>query len=340
MTLKKNKIITIDRIFFFKRKIFFKQKFVFKGKEIFYKEVIFIKIVTNFKVFFLEVAPLPQYQEIELQKYFLYLRKWRAEIEKKSFNINSKNIFKLAKQWTKIIPFPTLQWAISSLIFSFYFFFKNKNSFNVKNNILIPNLKKQCSENSSKNTLNHPVYKIKIGREKIEQEIFYLKKIFAKLKENQKVRLDGNQLWTKQQLIFFLKEVKNDLNFIEYIEEPIKINLKKKLKLKNFNQESLIFLNKNINFAIDESLLENEFETLKPIIKKNYSVIILKPSFIGSIEKLNEWINWAKQNQIKIIISSAFETEIGHEMIFRLITFFNLEKSYHGADTFRFLKSI
>lgn len=337
MALKKNKIITINKFFFFRKKVFFKQGFTFKGKIISSKEIILVKVVTNFKIFFLEVAPLPQYQEIELEKYFFYLRKWRAKIEKKKFLINSNSIFKLAKQWTKNIPFPALQWAISSLLFSFYFFLKNKNSFNVKNNILIPNLKKQCSENSSKNTLNHPVYKIKIGRETIEQEIFYLKKIFAKLKENQKIRLDGNQLWTKDQLIFFLKEMKNQLHLVEYIEEPIKINLKQSTK--KLEQEDLKFLDKKVEFAIDESLLEEEIKTLKPIIKENYSVMILKPSFVGSIDKLNDWINWAKRNQIKIIISSAFETEIGHAMIFRLINFFNLENSYHGANTFRFLKS-
>lgn len=322
--------LKINKISFHKKKVFFKENLKLKNKEYSHKEIIIITITTNFKIFKLEVAPLPHYQECnqenKLQEYFFYLRKWRQGIEKKTLQITDKNLFSIAKKWNENIPFPALQWSISSLLLKFYYF-KKRKKFPVKNNFLVTNLEKYLQENLKKQNLNfsHNVYKIKVGRKKIQQEILQLKKIVTNLKQGQKIRLDGNQLWNEKQLKYFLQEMKQELNFIEYIEEP------------TFNYSFFKNYKNQISFAIDETFLTKN-KNLKQIIKQNFSAIIIKPSFIGCLSKINNWINWAKKNQIKITISSAFETKIGHQSIFELIYFLNLQKIYHGADTYRFLE--
>ena len=314
--------IEIKKILFYKKKIYFKNPISLKNKKYSSKEIIIIFINTNLKRFQLEVAPLPNYQENQLEKYFFYLRKWKREIEKKKILINKKNFFSIAKKWTKNIPFDCLQWSISSLLLSIYYFKFYRCSFPIENNFLLLDL-----ENLPKYPIEPSTYKIKIGRKNIKKEIFQLKKIISKLKKNQKIRLDGNQLWSEKDLFYFLKEMKEKLHFFEYIEEPIQ-----KSNLLNSYQNQ-------INFAIDETLLSTEFRNFKKTIKENFSAIVLKPSFIGCLSKIYEIINWAKKNKIKVTISSVFETKIGHQMIFKLIYFSNLEKNIHGADTYRFLRT-
>lgn len=338
--------VKINKISFYRKKTFFKQKINLKGKNFFAKEIIIIVIATNLKNFQLEVAPLPNYQQQKLERYFFYLRKWQSQIEKKTLHINDKNFFDFAKQWNYKIPFTALQWAISSFLLSLYFW--NKNKFFVKNNFLIVDLEENLEnlhlENSSKDFLQknyHSVYKIKIGRKNIEKEILILKKIIHFFKNNfqknsfknssPKIRLDGNRLWTEKELAFFLNEMKEDLSFIEYMEEPIE-NYSVLHRYQNK-------VSNKVFFAIDESLCDKNFENFeKNILKKNFSVMVVKPSLLGCLSKIHHWIQWAEKNQIKVTISSCFESQLGHQMIFRCIYFWGLQNRYHGADTYRFLK--
>lgn len=142
-------------------------------------------------------------------------------------------------------------------------------------------------------------------------------------------RLDGNQSFELEELIFFLNQLESTLGLtsfhsIEYLEEP----------LKNINDYLSFFHLLPYPLALDESLIglskHLEFFREFPI----FTHLVLKPSLLG-ISKCFEIMETAKSNGQKVIISSSYETLSAMRPLFFLAA--DNPKNYHGFDTFKFL---
>ena len=218
---------------------------------------------------------------------------------------------------------PTLQFAIETALYDIEsqkkkvsiarFFNKNSSDYVNCSQILINR------ETQSRNNIN----KIKIGVNRLEDDIKFLKKFYNK-NSNKKIRLDANQLFSVNEFDNFYKQISN-LN-IDFFEEP----------LKNPTLEKINFIKSKypkLNYALDESIYQTK--NYKSWIDKDLiSVLIIRPSILGSYEKFFKLKKLYNKN-LSILISSSLENSIGNMAIIHLAS--TLEnQSKHGVNIFSF----
>jgi o-succinylbenzoate synthase len=140
--------------------------------------------------------------------------------------------------------------------------------------------------------------KIKIGRENISDDYEVIKSIRKAAGDNINLRLDVNCKWSKEEAINNLKALE-EFN-IEYVEQPISsvyefIELKKHVR---------------ISLAADESI--RSYDNAVNIIKNKLAdVLVLKPMMLGGISPTLKIIRLAEDNNIKVVITSSLESNIG-----------------------------
>ena len=164
----------------------------------------------------------------------------------------------------------------------------------------------------------YDVLKLKVGRKDIDSDIALLQQLRA-LGDHIKLRLDANRSWDFEQALYFAAKVAG-LN-IDYIEEP----------LRDIHRLDEFYAATGIPFAIDESLVDL---TTFPKMTK---ALVLKPSFIGGIEKTICLIRQGEQQNIQPVISSAFETGLGLTTLARLAGMIPGNAAM-GLDTWRWLR--
>jgi o-succinylbenzoate synthase len=165
-------------------------------------------------------------------------------------------------------------------------------------------------------------FKMKVG-EDLKEDILKVQAVITEMNGQALLHVDANQSWTISQAIQFTDEV--GITVIEYIEEPF-------AKADSIPE----FVNKTtVPVAMDESLSGLHFDDIKSIEGVDY--LILKPSFIGSIEKTYALIKEAKRLALSPIISSLFESGLG------ILTLANLagltsRDLFAGIDTLKWFK--
>ncbi len=163
--------------------------------------------------------------------------------------------------------------------------------------------------------------KIKIGRNSVENDIKYINKILKHTPATTLLRLDANKSYSVSSLNKLAKQI--DLSRIEYFEEPF--------------DDHHIYENVHFPVAIDESL--NKYHEQLESIPPSVVAIIVKPNILGGFSKLFKLQETVRKLNIKIIISSTFNGEIGmkYNGIAALI-----QDSYtptaHGLSTLSFFK--
>jgi len=167
--------------------------------------------------------------------------------------------------------------------------------------------------------------KIKFGKENIHKEIKTINNISDKY-PNCPLRIDFNRLCDLEDAIYICNELEG--SNIEYIEEPLKFPLEinyKKLKC-------------SIKFpiALDESIIDGRYKSLISLDLIDYA--ILKPSLFGSIKKVGELSSYLNNYNVKLIISSSLQTEIGNMAEINLAS--ALELNYqHGLNNYAFFNN-
>lgn len=194
----------------------------------------------------------------------------------------------------------------------------------LQNDLYLPssmNLEKQISDWNKKKLTK---LKIKIGRIDLVDEISIINTIINETSSSLKLRLDGNQNLTDEQMIYLCENI--NLNRIEYFEEPTSDILK---LLKLIRKEQL-----NIFLALDESL--EKFDLSKDL-PKEITHLIIKPNLVGGISRTIHYLNMKYK---KVVLSSSFESEIGMNYISLLAQYQtdNFQQVEAGLDTLKFFK--
>ena len=113
-------------------------------------------------------------------------------------------------------------------------------------------------------------------------------------------RLDANGAFDLPQAIRFCKEM--EAFNIDYIEQPLPAEELVDLAELSYHTE--------IPIAVDESL--TDFNSAEKIIENQASdVFIIKPMVSGGLTESKKIINLAKEENIRIVITSLLETNIG-----------------------------
>ena len=141
-------------------------------------------------------------------------------------------------------------------------------------------------------------FKLKIGREKIRDDIQFINWLHDRFNNQIEIRLDCNQglsFIQGTQFIIDLKDIP-----IAYIEEPLQDATHLKA-LKEFT---------SIPFAADESLYNGA--NIDAILSgKLFNYIIIKPGVMGGIINSLELINKIKLHKKQYIVTSSMESPLG-----------------------------
>jgi O-succinylbenzoate synthase len=172
-------------------------------------------------------------------------------------------------------------------------------------------------------THNFRVVKIKVGSADIGSEIKRVKDLSSVLTDKVSIRLDANRSWNYQQAVQFLDGI-NGLP-VEYIEEP----------LIDLDELGRLISEQNCPVAIDESLPAWQD---RENIPAGLVAIVIKPAVIGSIDENMQWINYARQRNIKAVISDTFHSGIGMIMHINLAVYAGGNHTAMGLDTYRWLE--
>ena len=173
--------------------------------------------------------------------------------------------------------------------------------------------------------LNHPpIIKLKVARQNIQDDIL-LFNAFTNMNPNILIRCDANRTWTTDQAACFFDNI-NTLN-IDYIEEPTPDH-----------QRNLTLATRyNFFLGLDETLQNQNFTYRhNPKIK----TLVLKPTLIGSLKRLDSFINIAAKHQLQVHISASFESVIGLQQLTALANSYSKKCQLSlGIDTLKYFNS-
>ena len=130
--------------------------------------------------------------------------------------------------------------------------------------------------------------------------------------------LDCNRTWT---LDMFKRLGYTDE--IWYVEDPVA----------RFEDLSRFFQETGLHFGMDETLAEHSFKTLSQL--QGLTHFIIKPSLFGSSLQIRPWIDFAKNHNIDVILSSSMEGKCGIDQIIALHQRLGLTTPL-GIDTLKY----
>ena len=250
---------------------------------------------------------------------------WSIEELKSALIVNEnythEELLNLFKIFTKKCP--SLNFALD---ISLYDILAQKKNISLAK-YLNPNASSKIKLSAINNFTNSTTpLKIKFGNKKINAEIGKLE-LIKKNNPNIVFRLDFNRMFDCESMIKICEKLK-PYN-IEYIEEPLKDpTVIKMLKLKK---------NINIPIALDETLITKEYKKL--IEKKLIQYVILKASILGSVDYVMSLIDYFKKNNIKVIVSSSLQTQIGNLANINIAAVLN-NKLYHGLNNHAYFDNL
>ena len=150
------------------------------------------------------------------------------------------------------------------------------------------------------------VLKVKVGFRNLFDEMEHLDLLRSSYGENILFRLDVNGAFDLPKAIRFCKEM--EVFNIDYIEQPT-------LKLDDLYELRMI---SDIAIAVDESL--TNYESLDNILQAGAAdVLIIKPTLTGGVEDIKNIIETANKENLRVILTSSFETNIAQTFILHLI---------------------
>jgi len=166
--------------------------------------------------------------------------------------------------------------------------------------------------------------KLKVGRNSINVDIERTRDAFRELGSTTTLRLDANRAWSYEDACRFAAGI-TDCE-IEYIEEP----LADPDRLREFSERT------GLAIALDESIGDLPPDVLPD--NPHVRAVVLKPTLLGGFDRVAGWARQAKECDIKVVISSCFESSIGIAALAQLAAAFNTFNTPVGLDTLSWLE--
>jgi O-succinylbenzoate synthase len=136
--------------------------------------------------------------------------------------------------------------------------------------------------------------KVKVGHLSFSEAA----EVLHALKDNFRLRVDVNRAWKKEDSLRFFEQFSSDA--FDYVEEPFK------------NPKDLVHFTHPC--AVDESFPRDlslaELEAL-PTLK----AVVYKPTIQGGMAGCSFLRDWTEKQKINLVLSSAFESDLGHSQI-------------------------
>jgi o-succinylbenzoate synthase len=154
------------------------------------------------------------------------------------------------------------------------------------------------------------VFKLKVGDRNIPLDVKKVQGLRGVIGSDGLIRLDGNRVWSFSEAVLFAQLVGNAQ--IEFIEEP----LSDPSRLNEFYQ------NAHMPIALDETLKVLRCGVsapgrCSPTLANADAVkaYVIKPMVLGGVVVALDWVEEARKTGKKAIISAAFESSVGLNML-------------------------
>ena len=281
-----------------------------------------------------EISPLPGLHKENLLQTIKQLRSISSYLLNKEIPINLEQFNNGFDVWLKNFSlYPSLQFGIESAFLSLLAaqqrisvidIFHSSLDKSVKINALLTGTPKLITKKINQYLAEgFTVFKIKVGRNAIDDDIKLVNAINKIIDGNAVLRLDANQTWTLDEALHFFQSI--DMNNIEYIEEP----------LKNFEELPDLLKKKNIPIALDENILK--FFNNQQLSPSQIKTFVIKPTVIGGVEKSIHLIKFAEENGINPVISDTFQSGIGLSTLIAIAQTIKNETAM-GFDTYSWIE--
>ncbi len=143
--------------------------------------------------------------------------------------------------------------------------------------------------------------KLKVARYAMEEELALIEQLAARLPTT-KLILDANGGWTREEAQRFCERL--PLKQIDYLEEPCA----------GFADTIAVAEATGVAIALDETLSRREEWNYHPQLK----ALVIKPSLIGSLSACEALVQRARADNLRVVISSSFESDLGLGLLARL----------------------
>ncbi|QKJ87912.1 o-succinylbenzoate synthase [Paramixta manurensis] len=172
--------------------------------------------------------------------------------------------------------------------------------------------------------LPQPVAKMKVGQYEAARDGM-LAGLLLEALPDLRLRLDANRRWTPEKALQFARYIAPTLRSrIDFIEEPCQCP-----------DDSRQFADETgITIAWDESLREEPF-CLQA--QPGVAAIVIKPTLTGSLTRIKQQIEAARQYGVRTIISSALESSLGLTQLARLAHWLTADE-VPGLDTLNLMQ--
>lgn len=143
--------------------------------------------------------------------------------------------------------------------------------------------------------------KLKVARYAMEEELALIEQL-ARWLPATKLILDANGGWTHKEALRFCKRL--PLEHIDYLEEPCA----------TFADTIAVAEATGVSIALDETLSRREEWHCHPQLK----TLVIKPMLLGSLSACEVLVQRARAGNLRVVISSSFESDLGLGLLARL----------------------
>ncbi|MBT2774753.1 o-succinylbenzoate synthase [Halomonas sp. ISL-60] len=143
--------------------------------------------------------------------------------------------------------------------------------------------------------------KLKVARYAMAEELALINQFAIRLPTT-KLILDANGGWTREEAQRFCMRL--PLKQIDYLEEPCAA----------FADTIAVAEATGVSIALDETLSRQEEWVCHPQIK----ALVIKPTLIGSLNACEALVQRASDCNLRVVISSSFESDLGLGLLSRL----------------------
>ncbi|EHJ94729.1 o-succinylbenzoate synthase [Vreelandella boliviensis] len=143
--------------------------------------------------------------------------------------------------------------------------------------------------------------KLKVARYAMEEELALINQLAIRLPTT-KLILDANGGWTREEAQRFCARL--PLKQIDYLEEPCAA----------LADTIAVAAATGIPIALDETLSRQEEWHYHPQLK----ALVIKPTLIGSLSACEALVKRARADNLRVVVSSSFESDLGLGLVARL----------------------
>ncbi|QOT00105.1 dipeptide epimerase [Brevibacterium sp. JNUCC-42] len=144
--------------------------------------------------------------------------------------------------------------------------------------------------------------KIKVGKDKIENDIIRIQEIRNRVGNQVKIRLDANQGWGAKEAIYSIRKMEEMGLGIELVEQPVKAHDIEGLKMVTDHVDTLIMA--------DESVF-GPLQAYEVLTKRAADLINIKLMKAGGIYKAQQINQLAELCGVECMVGSMIETRLG-----------------------------